>query len=148
MFLQESSELRKSVMLTNTRLLTAHIHLTRCSNWSANILCRYKSHYRITYTFISPEHIWRWLFRECRLPCRIWMNLGRILKWLSCPSLKRRRWDMDVYPCIFTKLFTKGNKKSALQNYTLLMHWKILWFCFKMSMEHKISLSNSNYQKR
>lgn len=94
------------------RLLIAFMHLTCCSNLNANILCRGKSQYRIKCTITSPEHIWRVWFRECLLLWRIWLNLGRILKWLSCPSFKSRRCDMDAYPCIFSKLFTEGNKNQ------------------------------------
>lgn len=63
--------------------------------FSCNILCTHTPHYRITYTFTSPEHIWCGLFLECLLPWGVWKNLCRILKGLSCPSLKRRRWDMS-----------------------------------------------------
>lgn len=97
------------------RLLIAFTHLTCCSNLNANILCRGKSQNRINYTITSPEHIWRVWFRECLLLWRIWLNLGRILKWLSCPSFKSRRWDMDAFLRIFSKLFTEGNKNQLFK---------------------------------
>lgn len=96
----------------------------------------------------SPEHIWRVLFRDCLLPWRSWPNLGRILKWLSCPSFKNRRCDMDASSCVFTELVAKGRKKAPLQNYALLTQCEALWFCFKMSVEHEISLSDSNTNKK
>lgn len=55
---------------------------------------------------------------------------------------------MDASSCVFTELFTKGRKKAPLQNYALLTQCEALWFCFKMSVEHESSLSDSNTNKK